>query len=152
MNEVKIFCQQVKFDLKKIVLEKGSFKILHLESVSKSCTFFTHVKLLFQHQRYFTNNSIIYSLLITSCLIYLQSFFTITYTFVPSSLVVHLLTFDWAGATSDELQGDFGQAVVYWKKVLFKQEVYINLTPTYLGTFLNFLLTQQHWWTKSLVL
>ena len=47
----------IRSNLRKIVLEKGSFKILHLESASKSCTFFTHTKSLFHHQRYFTNNS-----------------------------------------------------------------------------------------------
>ena len=47
----------VRSNSKKIVLEKGSFKILHLESASESCTFFIHVKSLFHHQRYFTNDS-----------------------------------------------------------------------------------------------
>ena len=47
----------VRSNSKKIVLEKYGLKILHLESVSKSCIFFTHVKSLFHHQRYFTNNS-----------------------------------------------------------------------------------------------
>ena len=42
---------------KKIVLEKGSFQKLSDTSVSESCTFFTHVKSLFHHQRYYTNNS-----------------------------------------------------------------------------------------------
>ena len=51
MNEVKIFYQR------KSVLEKYSFKILQLESVSESCTFFTHIKLPFHHHRYLTNNS-----------------------------------------------------------------------------------------------
>ena len=37
----------VRSNSKKIVLEKGSLKILHLESASKSSTFFTHVKVTF---------------------------------------------------------------------------------------------------------
>ena len=41
----------------KIVLEKGRFQIHYLESVSESCTFFTQVKSLFHHQRYYRNNS-----------------------------------------------------------------------------------------------
>ena len=47
----------VRSNSKKIVLEKDSFKILCLESVSESCTSFTHVKSLFHHQRFYTNNS-----------------------------------------------------------------------------------------------
>ena len=54
MNEVKISVWSIS---KKIVVEKGSFEILYLKSVSESCTFFTHVKSLFHHQRYYTNNS-----------------------------------------------------------------------------------------------
>ena len=47
----------VRSNSKKVVLETGSFKILHLESASESCTCFTHAKSLFHHLRYFTNNS-----------------------------------------------------------------------------------------------
>ena len=47
----------VRSNLKKIFLEKDCFKILHLESVSEPCTFFTHVKSLFYHQGYNANNS-----------------------------------------------------------------------------------------------
>ena len=54
MNEVKISVGSIS---KKIIVEKGSFEILYLKSVSESCTFFTHVKSLFHHQRYYTNNS-----------------------------------------------------------------------------------------------
>ena len=54
MNEVKISVWSIS---KKIVVEKGSFEVLFLKSVSESCTFFTHVKSLFHHQRYYTNNS-----------------------------------------------------------------------------------------------
>ena len=47
----------VRSNSKKIFLEKGGFKILHLELVSEACIFCTHVKSLFHHQRYLTNNS-----------------------------------------------------------------------------------------------
>ena len=71
-NITKSFkCMKSRFSVssisKKIVPEKGSFQILNLESISESCTFFTQIKLLFHHQRYYTNNST-----------YTKSFFIIT--------------------------------------------------------------------------